>query len=94
MGAKAPGGTHTFAPTSPSGPSRLVTVSADGNTLTDQGIDYSWDEQQGLYRARVPPPLGLWRFIELTPGEGFTSYEMVEEGHSLPVEVGKDFWSG
>lgn len=94
MGAKAPSGQHTFTPTSPGGPSRLVTVSEDGNTLTNQGHDYSWDSQQGLYRCRIPEPLGLWHFIELEPDEGFAVYEMTEQGNSVWTEQGKDYAHG
>lgn len=94
---KAADGTHTYVPTSPAGPSRVVTVSEDGGHLSDQGIDYTYNATLDRYQARVPPnsdPPGLWHFIILTANEGYTTYEMTDQGHVNPTEIGKDYANG
>lgn len=94
---KAAGGSHTYVPTSPAGPSRLVTVSEDGDTLIDGGVAFTYNATADRYQARVPPgsdPPGLWHFITLTANDGYSTYEMTDQGHTLPTEFGKDYANG
>lgn len=95
MGIKAGPGTYTFTPTSPAGQSYLVTVSADGNTMTHDGIAHVWDNPTGKYMARIPPnsnPPGEWHTIELHPDEGFDIYQMYDA--NVWVETGKAYHNG
>lgn len=95
---KAAPGTHTMSPTSPTGDSRMATVSEDGNSLTDQGIVYAYNPELDRYQARVPPPPanppGLWHFITFNEGQEYNVYEMTDQGHTNPTEIGHDYPNG
>lgn len=92
MGLKLPAGSHTRTPTSPGGNSRQET--ADEYGTSHNGVWYSWDAQQGLYRARIPPPLGPWMFLVFDAGDDYSLYEQVPEGTDVWVERGQDVWNG
>jgi hypothetical protein len=98
---KALPGTHTFVPQSPppkpgDPPSKLVTVSADGNTLTYEGNAYAHNGgvSPDHYQARIPPLLGPWQIVRLTEGEAFNVYEVREDGSPLWIEQGRDYYNG
>jgi len=97
MSKKLTPGTHTRVPTSPAGDPRVESVGANGDTTTNDGVLFTWDANQGVYRARVPPdadPPGEWVFIEFDEGEGFDVYTVTPLGSEVWTERGQDYANG
>ena len=94
MSKKLSDGTHTRQPISPPGEPRQEAAWSNGNYTSHKGYTFAWDPAQELYKARIPPPLGEWVFVEFQENESYDEYSAHQYGSDLWTEVGHDIWNG